>query len=101
MIALTVAATIEIAANVIPAHSRMRGNSRDVVRAHERDKPGICQAPSAAHMAVDSSGEGLPDLAMEYPMDAMVIAKKAKANTPRSALSTLVGTVLGVPTGAG
>ena len=39
--------------------------------------------------------------AMENAMDAMVTAKNTKANTPRSALSTLVGTVSAVPTGAG
>ena len=38
---------------------------------------------------------------MENAMDAMVTAKNTKANTPRSALSTLVGTVSAVPTGAG
>jgi hypothetical protein len=98
--ALTVAATIEIAAKVIPAHSRTRVNIPEVVLAHERDKTGICQATSAAHMAVVSSGEGLPDLATDNATDAMVTAKNTKANTPRSALSTLVGTVSAVPTGA-
>lgn len=101
MIALTVAAAIEIAAKVIPAHSSARGHSREVVRAHEREQPAICQAASATHMAVDSWGEGFPDAAMENAMDAMVTAKNTKANTPRSALSTLVGTVSAVPTGAG
>lgn len=36
-------------------------------------------------MAVDSSGEGLPDAAMENAMDAMVIAKKWW-QTPRAVL---------------
>jgi hypothetical protein len=96
--ALTVAATIEIAAKVIPAHSRTRVNIPEVVLAHERDKTGICQATSAAHMAVVSSGEGLPDLATDNATDAMVIAKKMEANTARSALSVAVGIASGVPT---
>ena len=82
-------------------HSSARGHSREVVCAHEREEPAVCQAASAAHMAVDSWGEGLPDAAMENAMDAMVIAKKVEANTARSALSVLVGIATGASTGAG
>ncbi|WP_157872457.1 hypothetical protein [Schaalia meyeri] len=51
-------------------------------------------------MAVVRSGEGIPDLAMANPIDAMSIATNVEANTPRSALSVFVGIVSRVPTGA-
>ena len=101
MITLVTAAPIEIIAHVIPVHSSARGHSREVVRAHEREQPAICQAASATHMAVDSWGEGFPDAAMENAMDAMVTAKNTKANTARSALSVAVGIASGASTGAG